>query len=567
VTSDAGTGPAIDPERPTRRPSVLESASKSMWQLLVDTATSYRNRPAVVFGEDVLSYGGLIGRALRCASQLSKLGITHGTKVAILFHSSLDWVVLHYALCRLGAVAVPVNLGFENRELQHVLRTASPGHIITIDMYRDVDHLARLQAVSRDLVDGATTIGGLPSVRSVSVLPVSDDGRLESTASSTLRVFGDETTAPLSPHGAAGAHDVAYVIYTSGSTAFPKPALLSHRALSAAGTGYAAALHFMPDDRMLVMQPTFHVTGPTFLVIAHVAGGAVHLLGQFDATRALDEIETRRCTATVTFPTIITKLMAEPSFAHRDLSSFGKIMLGGTSSYLKRVNEALGLELIGSIYGSTESGGLVTAPDPDETDIDERVRTNGVPLPGVEVRIIDPETGRSCASGEPGEICFRGVVRFDGYLPGTPDVEDAIDEEGFFHSGDYGHLDESGCLLYRGRYKLMVKTGGENVSELEVEQFLEGELELIDVAQVVGVPDDLWGEAIVAFVQLTDGSGGTSTEELRDLCRDRLAAFKIPKLFIEVNAADWPVTSNGRLDRQVLRGWAIAKYGSHETGG
>jgi len=301
------------------------------------------------------------------------------------------------------------------------------------------------------------------------------------------------------------------------------------------------------------MLPVFHITGPTFLVIAHISGGAAHLLGHFESGRALDEIEARRCTATVGFPTNITKLMADPTFAERDVSSFRKIIIGGTTNYLRHVHEVFDLELIGTIYGSTESAGLVTATDPAETDLDVRVGTNGLPLPGVEVRIIDPETGRVCGPNESGEILFRGIVRFDGYLEGTPGAEDAIDLEGFFHSGDYGYVDESGYLYYRGRYKMMVKTGGENVSELELELFLEERIDEIEMAQVVGTPDDLWGEAIIAFVQLRDGAPNLTSAELRERCRGGIAPFKIPKRFVAMEADNWPVLVNGRLNKQALR--------------
>ena len=410
---------------------VLANAQLSMWELLLRTAETFPDNPAVVDGEEILTYEELVDRSLRCATRLAALGVERGARVAIQFQSCADWVMLHYGLCRLGAVVVPVSLVFEGRELAHVLSTSAPQHMITVDRYRGVDHLARWTAVAPDFADAATEVASVPSLRSCTVIPVDERGSIDRSTASYRRIFGDADTRPLCGPEPAAALDAAYVIYTSGSTAFPKPALLKHRAFAASATGYAASMRLTPDDRLLVMLPTFHITGPCLLLVAHATGAAVHLIGHFDAERALAEIERGRCTSTIGFPTNMTKLLAAPSFPTRDLSSFTKVVIGGTPAYLEHVYRSFNLDIIGTIYGSTESAGLVSASEPDEDDLQARITSNGRPLPGVEIRIIDPDTGRDCARGEPGEICFRGVVRFDGYLPGTPDVEGAIDDVGY----------------------------------------------------------------------------------------------------------------------------------------
>jgi fatty-acyl-CoA synthase len=173
-------------------------------------------------------------------------------------------------------------------------------------------------------------------------------------------------------------------------------------------------------------------------------------------------------------------------------------------------------------------------------------------LPGVEFKIVDPESGRTLPAGELGEICFRGWCRVLEYVDLPEENAAAIDEDGFFHSGDYGMLDAEGYLHFRGRYKQMVKTGGENVSEREVEVFLEEHLEEVDFAQVVGVPDPVWGEAVVAFVTVADGADCDS-DRLRRLCKGAIAGYKIPKRFIGMRAGDFPVLANGRPDKSALR--------------
>jgi len=365
--------------------------------------------------------------------------------------------------------------------------------------------------------------------------------------------MGGPPAEPLSIAGAADSEDPSYIIFTSGTTAFPKGAICPHRAFSGGATAYAATLKMTEEDRFVGMLPIFHLTGPVMLGAAHCVGAAIHLVGFFDTGRILDEIEKAHCTCTVGFPTNITKLMGDPTFSRRDLSSFQKVNIGGTASYHDHLREVWPMQILGQPYGSTECGGAVALTDPDDPDPVAKRNANGSVLPGIEVKIVDPNTGQECAPGVAGDICYRGWCRFAGYLPATAPDDHSVDEDGFFHSGDYGHLDEAGHLYYRGRYKMMIKTGGENVSEVEIESFLEGEIEPIEVAQVVGVPDEVWGEAVFAFVQVRPGYENLTSDDLRDLCRGKIAGFKIPRQFVILDAGDWPLAASGKMDKPALR--------------
>jgi acyl-CoA synthetase (AMP-forming)/AMP-acid ligase II len=216
------------------------------------------------------------------------------------------------------------------------------------------------------------------------------------------------------------------------------------------------------------------------------------------------------------------------------------------------------MQILGQPYGSTECGGAVAITDPDDPDPAAKRAANGSILPGIEVRVFDPANRKECPPGIAGEICYRGWCLFTGYLPGTAPDDRSIDQDGFFHSGDYGHVDESGHLYYRGRFKMMIKTGGENVSEVEIEMFLEGEIEPIEVAQVVGVPDEVWGEAVLAFVQLRPGYEHLTSEALREMCRGKIANFKIPRTFVVVQPSEWPLAASGKMDKPSLRRRAAA---------
>jgi fatty-acyl-CoA synthase len=535
---------------------LLVNTHLTLWDLLDRAAERFPDRPAVVMGARGYSFSELLDRTLRSAAAFQALGIGKGTRVALLFHSCPDWAVVHYALMRLGAVAVPVNLTYEAREMRWLLEQTEPEVVISIHRWRKLECEAKLRRVSPAFEDGATSVPELPSVRRVLMLEVDEAGWVVPGRDSHEAVYGTSHT-PLAPAGAAGSEDPAYIIFTSGTTAFPKGAACPHRAFTGGSTAYAACLRMTEEDRFIGMLPVFHLTGPVMLGAAHCVGAAMHMVGVFDTGRILDEIEKGRCTCTVGFPTNITKLMGDPTFADRDLSSFQKMNIGGTAAYHDHVRAAWPMQILGQPYGSTECGGAVALTDPDDPDPEAKRTANGTILPGIEVRVMDLATGERCPPGTPGEICYRGWCRFLGYLPGTAPGDRSIDEDGFFHSGDYGHVDETGHLYYRGRYKMMIKTGGENVSEVEIEMFLEGEIEEIEVAQVVGVPDSVWGEAVLAFVQLRPEARDLSSEELRELCRGKIASFKIPRRFVVMRPSDWPLAASGKMDKPALRKLAL----------
>jgi fatty-acyl-CoA synthase len=214
-------------------------------------------------------------------------------------------------------------------------------------------------------------------------------------------------------------------------------------------------------------------------------------------------------------------------------------------------------EIIANHYGFTEGTGVSVMPD--EEDYNARKYANGKPWPGIEIKVVDPDTGERVPPNQGGELCLRGWSRMQEYYKNPEETEKAIDSEGFFHSGDYGWLDEQGNVVYRGRYKMMVKTGGENVSQREVEIFLES-MPGIKAVQVIGVPDEKWGEAVTAVVEPEAGTEMTP-EGVREFCRDKIARFKIPKHVLFINATDWPLLGAGKVDKIKLKEWSVGQLG------
>lgn len=534
--------------------ALLETTHLSLWGVLDRATRRFPTRPAVAMGDVSMSYEELHEAARRAAGRLRRLGVGPGVRVGLGFHSCPEWAVLHYALAQLGAVTVPLSLALEAGELRHVLQVAEPEVLVAIDRFRTVGLAERLSRVDPAIEDGATDVPTLLSLRHVVVLSVLEDGRVDAASPAASRVFGQPSDEPVDAVGAATAADPAYLLFTSGSTAFPKPALCRHRAFSGAGTGFAHCLSLTEEDRLLGVLPTFHTGGITcMLTAAHIVGACAQLLGAFEAGAALRAIAEERCTATIAFDTMFVRMMDHPSYPSTDHSSLRRAAMGATPAFLEALHDAWGFDRIVTTYGSTESGALAAATRPSERDRTVRHHTNGRPLPGVDLVILDPATGTRCAPGVAGEICFRGWNLFAGYVGMPEATEAAIDSDGYFHSGDYGSIDDEGRLTFLGRYKMMIKTGGENVAEREVEILLENELAEVELAQVVGVPDETWGEAVVAFVQL---AGPVDVDGLRDRCRGRMAAYKIPRRFIAMAPGAWPMLANGKPDKEELRALA-----------
>lgn len=534
---------------------VLTASHMTMWDLLRRARDRAPTSPAVVSGHQTTTYEGLVQTALACASRLVERGVRKGTRVAYAFHTCPEWVVLHYALARLGAVGVPLNLALESRELGHSLRAAGAEVVIAIRRFGPLDFERKLEAIDpgRASTAEASIARIAPQLRWVELLDVDDEGIV--VHDRAYRDAFEPQGSWLHERSTVGADEEAYLLFTSGSTASPKAVMCPHRSFLGAAQGWVHALDLGPDDRFLNMLPTFHTGGITCGLIApHSAGAATHLMGAFTPEKAIRMLETDRCTVTVGFDTMMTKIMGSPAFDRTRVASLRKLALGCTPSYYEHLQQTWGFDLVVLTYGSTESGSLAAIVPANEHDESKRKDSNGRPLPGLDVRIIDPETGQIQPTGAPGEICFRGWARFHRYDGMPTETTEAIDGQGYFHSGDYGWLDDAGFLYFRGRYKMMIKTGGENVSEREVEIFLEDHLPEVDFAQVVGAPHDVWGEMVVAFVQLAPSVPDTlDPDRLRSACRGHIAGFKIPKVIHYLDATDWPQLANGRPDKQALR--------------
>jgi len=518
---------------------------------------------AIVQGNQSLTYEELLRKAAGIASGMRQLGITAGEHVGVFYPNDMVVPILHYACACLGAVYVPINVMVSPRELRHLL---SHGDITILFVGRHYKnrHLGEyvLKALP-ELVQGKgpkPDIRDLPKLKWIIQADGSDPFHDSFLSLNTLEETGSKDPLPF-VNRAAHPESISHMLYTSGSTASPKGVRLTHRGVLGASFYWGKALRLTGKDRCLLLPPLYHTYGLIIhMLCIHLRGGCLYLLENYDPLdpqEVLETIERERITVTGAFDILVQRILEHPKRAQYNLSSWQKSQspYSGPSYDLRA---RAGIKHLVCLYSLTEAANPVSLVMPEEKRYDIRRNSNGRPLPGVEVKIVNPESGEVLLPGVTGEILFRGWNRFVGYYKPAPEEvpEKIFDKEGYFKTGDIGYLDEEGYLYFQGRYKEVIKTGGENVSALEIEMFLLSEISGIAQAQVVGIADELWGEAVTAFIEVKPGKTLTHQQVLR-VCREKLAAFKVPKHLFFLKGEDWPLTPTGKIGKSELRRQAL----------
>lgn len=532
--------------------------------MLRESASAWGERPAIITEEDEkITFQELYDRACALAIGLHKKGIKKGDHVATLMGGGPNYIISSYALLLIGAVVVPINFNFQPEELAFVLDQSDAKVLIMEDEINQVNYIERIRRISADLGSQDAEnlrLSKLPELKNI--ISLSTSGKRYPGTIDFYDVFnsGSQEDISLVKRFLAerNSEDVGYILYTSGTTAFPKGAIRTQG--SSLGIAYyttVSPFRLTHRDVLLLFVPFFHIGGCIYNSLGpHICGATVVLMRSFDPGKALELIERHRVTFLSGFDTHFYRLTGHPRFKSTDVSSITKVRLATGPFWYDKVRElGMGREIVAHHYGFTEGTGVITPVE--ETDYETRKNSNGRPFPGVELKIVDPQTGKPQPAETPGEICLKGWTLFKGYYKMDQQTMESMDEEGFFHTGDYGWMDSRGYLYYRGRYKQMVKTGGENVSQREVEALLEGHPDIQSV-QVIGLPDEEWGEAVTAVVQTWSGRDLT-LEEVKEFCRRRVAGFKIPKKVLNIQEAEWPVTLVGKIDKIKLRYWALGK--------
>jgi len=507
------------------------------------------------------SFAALRDEVDRAAKALIAAGVAPGDHVCLWLGNRPEFVFLFFAVAKVGAVLVPINTRFRTRDMAYIAVQSDATTLIAADRAHGVDYLAMLEELLPGLraqPAGALAIDAAPRLRRVILLGQTHySGTLDWQA--LLDAGGRVADAELRRRSAAVDPDgTAYIMYTSGTTGFPKGVMQGHNVIrnvfdNTNRHGITAA------DAILDYLPLFHAFAVYTALLVSPATGARHILMPvFDAGEALRLIEAERATMINGCDTHYKDLLEHPSRASRDLSSLrtGICAAGMLSSEpIARRAQALMRTMTG--YGMTEIGVGITGSFLD-TDEETRVTTSGWPLNGYEVKIVDPASGAEQPPGEIGEICVRGYQVMQGYYKQPEETAKTIDAEGWLHTGDSGLLRADGCLRFLGRYKDLLKVGGENVDPTEVESLLLADPRINHVA-VVGVPDPRLAEVPVAFV-IPEPGATLSEADVIAVCRGRIASFKIPRRVFFVDS--FPMTGSGKIQKYLLRAEAQKRLGS-----
>jgi fatty-acyl-CoA synthase len=449
-----------------------------------------------------------------------------GERIAAWAPNLPEWVLLEFGAALAGMVLVTVNPAYQRHELAYVLGQSGAAGIVLVQEWRGNPMRASLDAVRDELND----------LREAIFFEEWDE-------------FLDAGVPGVLPE--VNPDDPAQIQYTSGTTGFPKGAVLRHGSLTDNAAMYVAEVEIGPGDVYVNPMPMFHTAGCGMAVLGTLHARAKHVpVLAFDPGFVLELIERERGTALLGVPTMQIALLEHPDVATRDLSSLRSSVSGGSlvpAELVRRIEATFGVRFC-IVYGTTECSPLVTMTRFDDS-AEDKAETIGRAMPQTEVKIVDPVSGEVVAPGAVGELCARGYMVMHGYFENPLGTAEVIDADGWYHTGDLASMDERGYCRIEGRLKDMIIRGGENIYPREIEGVLFEHPGVAEIA-VVGIPDDKWGEQVAAFVRPA-GDVPPTTAELSAFVRERLAAFKVPRCWVFVDA--FPLTGSGKVQKFILR--------------
>lgn len=535
-------------------------------RMLRETARRHPGRPALIFPQfDYRCTWAEFDREVDAAARaLLGLGIRKGEHVALWATNWPQWVLLQFATARVGAVLVTVNPAYRSHELSYVIKQSDAVALFLIDKFRTSDYFAMVHEAIPELA--AAKHEGLasrnfPRLRHVISLTGHPAAGMRSWRD-FLALGGPVTDATLAAReNELAPGDPINIQYTSGTTGFPKGATLTHRNILLNAYYVGDCQRLTENDGICISVPFYHCFGCVMGTLCAAVYGAAMVVPYeyFKPEESLAAIEAARATAVYGVPTMFIAMLDHPSRATRELKSLRTGVMAGSLcplEIMQRVVSEMGAGEITIAYGLTEASPVITQTRADDP-IDVRVKTVGRPLPGFEVRLIDPTTARVLGDEEQGELCARGHGVMLGYYNMPEQTTRAIDADGWLHTGDLASRMPNGCYRITGRIKDMVIRGGENIYPREIEEFLYTHPAVQDVS-VVGVPDPKYIEELAAWIRLKPGQTATEAE-IRAFCQANLAHYKVPKYIRFVS--EFPQTVTGKIQKFKIREAMIAELG------
>ncbi|MFR9751914.1 AMP-binding protein [Nocardia sp. 004] len=477
---------------------------------------------------------GAVVDALACG--LVAQGIGKGDRVGIWAPNCAEWLFVQYATAKIGAILVTINPAYRTSELEYALRRAGVRMLVAAEQFKTSNYVEMIEQVRP----------GCPELAQVFVLGTPEWEALLRTEIDAARLT--EIGAQLS------AYDPINIQYTSGTTGFPKGATLSHHNILNNGYFVGELCDYTEQDRICVPVPFYHCFGMVMGNLASTSHGAAIVLPapSFEPKATLAAVAAERCTSLYGVPTMFIDMLTELDSTTPDLSTLRTGIMAGSPcpvEVMKQVIDRMGMHEVCICYGMTETSPVSTQTRRDDS-IERRTATVGRVGPHLEIKIIDPATGRTVPRGEPGELCTRGYSVMIGYWNEPDKTAEAVDTEGWMHTGDIGVMDDDGYLSITGRIKDMVIRGGENIYPREIEEFLYTHPGILD-AQVVGVPDPKYGEELMVWIRMREGATPLDATAVREFCRGKLAHFKIPR-YVHV-VEDFPMTVTGKVRKAEIR--------------
>ncbi|WUO45038.1 AMP-binding protein [Streptomyces goshikiensis] len=469
---------------------------------------------------------------------LLDLGITKGDRVGIWAPNRAEWTLVQYATAKIGAILVTVNPAYRSHELEYVLRQSGMRMLVAAERFKSSDYAAMIEEVRPGCPELEFTVL-LDGPRWTDLLERGRQGDPARLARAQAELSAD---------------DPINIQYTSGTTGFPKGATLSHHNILNNGFFVGELCHYTELDRVCIPVPFYHCFGMVMGNLACTSHGAAMVIPapSFEPAATLAAVEAESCTSLYGVPTMFISALADPGFDSYDLSGLRTGIMAGSPcpvEVMKEVIDRMGMTEVSICYGMTETSPVSTQTRADDS-VERRVSTVGRVGPHLEVKVVDPATGRTVPRGEPGELCTRGYSVMLGYWGEPERTAEAVDAARWMHTGDLAVMDEDGYLSITGRIKDMVIRGGENLYPREIEEFLHTHPDVLDV-QVIGVPDPKYGEELMAWVRMREGAEPLTAETVRAYCAGRLAHFKIPR-YVHV-VEEFPMTVTGKIRKIEMR--------------
>ena len=518
------------------------------------TVETYRDREALVVRHQNVrwSWGELGWRVDDLAAGLLTLGLERGDRVGIWSPNTSEWTLAQFATAKAGLVLVNVNPAYRRAELEYAMNKVECKALILAPALKTSNYLEIVQDLVKDKkLPHLKHIVRLGTEKTPGMLNFDDVAKAGGNAEKAR-------IADLAPK--LQFDDAINIQFTSGTTGYPKGATLSHHNILNNGYFVGEGLKLTPEDRLCIPVPLYHCFGMVMGNLGCLTHGStmVYPAEAFDPLATLQAVSEERCTALYGVPTMFIAQLDHPEFAKFDLKSLRTGIMAGSPcpiEVMKRVQSQMNMGEVTIAYGMTETSPVSTQCATDDP-VERRVSTVGQVLPHIEIKIVDAE-GKAVPRGETGEFCTRGYSVMKGYWNDEAKTKEAVDDAGWMHTGDLAIMDEQGYVNIVGRLKDMVIRGGENVYPREIEEFLYRHPKVQDV-QVIGVPDQRYGEEVCAWIKLRDGETATA-EEIREFCKGQIAHYKIPR-YIEF-VPEFPMTITGKIQKFVMREQTISKLG------